>query len=87
MLLEEVSKALGCILGKSDVLVNVEGVDAVPRDLLVGGKGVQNLVLRGGGGKDHVNGLFLLQKGKNARLNIRACGLAHFVSGIVNIDL
>ena len=61
MLLQEVTEALGRVGGKADVLVHVEGVDAVPRDLFVGGQPPQHLVLGGGGGEDHVDGLLGFQ--------------------------
>ena len=63
MLLQEVTEALGRVSGKADVLVHVEGVYPIPRDLLIGRQSPQHLVLGGGGGEDHVDGLLLLQQG------------------------
>ena len=63
MLGKEVAKALGSVLGKADVLVHMEGVDARPVDRLVGDERGQHLILRGGGGKDHIDVLALLEQG------------------------
>ena len=85
MLLQEVAEALGRVGGEADVLVHVEGVDAVPRDLFVGGQAPQHLVLGGGGGEDHVDGLLMLQQGQDAGLDIPRGGGAHLGAGVVDL--
>ena len=85
MLLQEVAEALGRVSGKADVLVHVEGVDAVPGDLLIGRQSPQHLVLGGGGGEDHVDRLLLLQQGQDAGLDIPRGGGTHLGAGVVDL--
>lgn len=86
MLLQKVTEALGRVGGKADVLVHVEGVDAVPRDLFIGGQAPQHLVLGGGGGEDHVDGLLLLQERQDTGLDVTGGGGAHLGAGIVDLN-
>ena len=85
MLLQEVAEALGRVGGETDVLVHVESVHPIPGDLPVGSQPPQHLVLGGGGGEDHVDGLLFLQKGQDAGLDVLGGGGTHLGAGIVDL--
>ena len=86
MLAEKIAEALRGIGGKSDVLIHVEGVYPLPRDLLVRGKGGKHLVLGGGGGKDHANALLHRKTREDLFFDVGCRRPAHLGAALVDVD-
>ena len=86
MLSQEIAESLGRIGGKADVFVHVEGVYPPPLNALICHEGGQNLVLRGCGGKDHVDLVTVGKKFLYLCGNIRRGGRAHLGAVGININ-
>ena len=74
-------EALGRVLGQTDVLVHVEGRDAVPVDAGLVAESGEHLALAGGRGEDHAKMIFAAQALAQRFANVARCDPAKLGAG------
>ena len=86
MLAEEIAESLRRCSREADVFVHMECVDAIPGNLAVVCQGGENLILRGGGGKYHIDAVLDSKECENTLFYVAGGRCAHLGSRFVNID-